>query len=174
MELTDLLPVEKWKEFELELTERSGLSANIFDTDGIRITDYHFWPNALCTAVKDTDKGQAFICAVAHMNLAAMAKQSGEHVIEECDAGLVKLVVPVTVDGEFLGAVGACGLLLDDGEVDDFLVNKITEIDEETVVKLSEGIDAISEADLKALGDFIQKRLDAIISDYRSQRNTNQ
>ena len=31
MELTDLLPLEKWKELEKEITRRSGLDANIFN-----------------------------------------------------------------------------------------------------------------------------------------------
>ena len=40
-------------------------------------------------------------------NFMAMAKQTRKAVIEECDAGLMKVVVPIIVDGEFIGAVGA-------------------------------------------------------------------
>lgn len=133
MELTDLLPLEKWVELEKEIHARSGLESNVFNTDGIRITDNKVWVNRLCPAIKATDKGQAFICAVAHMNLAHQAKEEGKPVIEACDAGLMKIVVPIIMDGEFIGAVGACGLLPADGEVDAFLVNKITEIEEDTV-----------------------------------------
>ena len=77
MELTDLLPLEKWAELETEIHARSGLESNVFNTDGIRITDNKVWVNRLCPAIKATDKGQAFICAVAHMNLAAMAGSTG-------------------------------------------------------------------------------------------------
>jgi len=120
MELTDLLPLEKWKELEKEITRTSGLDANIFNIDGIRITDYKNWANKLCPAIKATDKGQSYICAVAHMNLSAQAKQTQKSLVEECDAGLVKIIVPIFVKDEFLGAVGACGFLLDNGEVDLF------------------------------------------------------
>ena len=64
--------------------------------------------------------------------------------MEECDAGLVKIVIPIFIKDTFLGAVGACGLLMQDGEVDAFLVNKMTDIDEEKVESLSEGIGSIS------------------------------
>lgn len=124
MELTDLLPLEKWTQIENEIHRHSGLESNVFNTDGIRITDNKVWVNRLCPAIKATDKGQSFICAVAHMNLANQAKEEKRPVIEECDAGLMKIVVPIFVDGHFIGAVGACGLLPADGEVDSFLVNK--------------------------------------------------
>ena len=131
MELTDLLPVEEWMKLEKEIHERYGLDTNVFNTDGIRITTYKSWVNRICPEIKATDKGQSFICAVAHMNLAVMARNSRQAVVEECDAGIVKIVVPVFVADTFVGAVGACGKCLDDGEVDAFLVNKITGIDEE-------------------------------------------
>lgn len=163
--LTDLLPVEKWMEFEKEIFLRTGMSGNIFDTNGIRISDYHEWPNRLCPAVKATDKGQAFICAVAHMNLASQAMKTKAPVAEECDAGLLKLVVPIFVGDEFVGAVGACGLLPTDGEVETFLVNKITEIDEDEVERLSEGIASINPEQVTGLSLFIQERIGEIVGD---------
>ncbi|MCP4710342.1 MAG: hypothetical protein GY869_17100 [Planctomycetes bacterium] len=50
------------------------------------------------------------------MNIAIMAERYKIPQIEEYDAGLMKLVVPIIYDGEFIGAVGARGALLDDGD----------------------------------------------------------
>ena len=97
------------------------------------------------------------------MNLATMAKNSGKPVVEECDAGLAKIVVPIFVRETFMGAVGACGLLMPDGEVDSFLVNKITDIDEEKVNALAHGIDSISNDSIDHLIAFIEDRLAGII-----------
>lgn len=164
MELTDLLPLEKWAELEKEIHARSGLESNVFNTDGIRITDNKVWVNRLCPAIKATDKGQAFICAVAHMNLANQAKGEKRPVIEECDAGLMKIVVPIFMDGEYIGAVGACGLLPAGGEVDAFLVNKITDIDEETVEALSDDLAAIEQTSAEEVAQFIWERIEAIVA----------
>ncbi len=164
VELTDLLPLEKWSKLEDEIHARSGLESNVFNTDGIRVTDNKAWVNRLCPAIKATDKGQAFICAVAHMNLANQAKGEKRAVIEECDAGLMKIVVPIFVDGEYLGAVGACGLLPAEGEVDTFLVNKITDIDEETVEELCEDLAVIETNSAEEVAQFIWEKIEAIAS----------
>jgi ligand-binding sensor protein len=169
MELTDLLPLEKWKEFEKEITRRSGLDANIFNIKGFRITDYKNWANRLCPAIKDTDKGQSYICAVAHMNLAIQAQQAKKSLIEECDAGLVKIIVPVFVKDEFLGAFGACGFLLDGGEVDPFLVNMTTGIDEEDIERLSVDIKTISTEKARTIVSYIEEEISKVISKFEKK-----
>jgi ligand-binding sensor protein len=169
MELTDLLPLEKWKEFEKEVTRRSGLDANVFGIDGVRITDYKNWANRLCPAIKATDKGQSYICAVAHMNLATQAKQTYTSLIEECDAGLVKIIVPVFVKDEFLGAVGACGMLLDEGEVDSFLINMTTGIEEQEIETLASDIGTISLEKARSILAYIEARLVEIIDEYEKK-----
>jgi ligand-binding sensor protein len=166
MELTDLLSLEKWKEFEKEITRRSGLDANVFGIDGVRITDYKNWANRLCPAIKATDKGQSYICAVAHMNLATQAKQSHASLMEECDAGLVKIIVPVFVKDEFLGAVGACGMLLDQGEVDPFLINMTTGINEAEIEKLASDIESIPLEKAQSVLAYVETKLSEIISEY--------
>jgi ligand-binding sensor protein len=169
MELTNLLPIEKWKELEREITRRSGLDANIFNIDGIRITDYKNWANKLCPAIKATDKGQSYICAVAHMNLSAQAKQTQESLVEECDAGLVKIIVPIFIKDEFLGAVGACGFLLEGGEVDSFLVNMTTGIDEEEIERLSADIETISIGKSRIILSFIEEEISKIIRKFEKK-----
>jgi len=169
LNLTDLCPIEKWMELEQQITRLSGLDANVFDTSGYRITGYKHWANRLCPAIKNTDKGQSFICAVAHMNIATMARETGKTVIEECDAGLVKMVVPIVYNEEFIGAVGACGMLPDAGEVDDFLVNKVTGIAEETIRDLSSDLAFITSEKLQSLADVIEKAIASILAAHRQK-----
>lgn len=170
MKLTDVLPLEKWVELEKEIVAKSGLNAGIYNVDGARITDYKKWANKLCPVVNSDKKGQTFICAPAHQNLVSMATAQKKGVAEECDAGIVKVVVPIFVDGEFLGTAGGCGLLFEDGEVEPFMVSKTLEMDEEEIEKLAEGMGTISESDAAALIDFIQEKIDKIVSDYKSSK----
>jgi len=163
MKLTDIAPLERWMELENDINARSGMDANVFDTKGYRISPQKHWANELCPAIKDTDKGQSFICAPAHMNLAAQAARAGETVIEECDAGMIKLVVPIVADGEFIGAVGACGMRFEDSEIDAFLVNKMTDIDEDKVESLAAGVPTITREATEELGRYIRKRVEAIL-----------
>jgi len=166
MKLTDVLPVEKWVEIEEMIYEKSGLNASVFDINGIRITKYKKFVNELCPVIKANEKGQSYICAVAHQNLAVMAKKSKKSVIMECDAGLVKIVAPIFIDGEFLGAMGGCGLLLDDGETDSFLVNKTTGIESETVENLSVGIPVMTTEEAEAVAAFLEDKTAEILAGY--------
>ena len=106
MKLTDIAPIKIWLELEQKINKRSGLNASVFDVAGVRITDFKRWANKLCPVIKADEKGQNYICAVAHQNIAAQAKRTRRPVISECDAGLMKLVVPIFIGGEFLGVAG--------------------------------------------------------------------
>ena len=164
MQLADLAPLERWIELEKDIHQKSGLDVNVFDTKGYRISELKNWANQLCPAIKATDKGQSFICAPAHMNIATLAMRSKQAVIEECDAGMLKMVVPIFAGNEFVGAVGACGFLLDDGEVDSFLVNKMTDISETEIKSLTPGLKKISSERALALGQYIINQIKEIVS----------
>lgn len=164
MNLTDLAPIEKWIELEKDIHKKSGLDVNVFDTKGYRISEFKNWANRLCPEIKATDKGQSFICAPAHMNIATLAMRSKKPVIEECDAGMLKLVVPIMLNDEYVGAVGACGFLLDEGEVDSFLVNKMTDINEDRVESLAEGIDSITTEKAEILAQYIEDQIAEIVA----------
>ena len=164
MKLTDLAPLEKWIAFEKDTHKKSGLDVNVFDTKGYRISEFKNWANQLCPEIKATDKGQSFICAPAHMNIATLAMRSKKPVIEECDAGMLKLVVPIMLNDEYVGAVGACGFLLDEGEVDSFLVNKMTDINEDRVESLAEGIDSITTEKAEILAQYIEDQIAEIVA----------
>jgi len=170
MTLLDILPVEKWIELEMEINKRSNLNASVFDANGIRITDYKKWANKLCPVVKANEKGQSYICAVAHQNAANQAQKTRDAAIIECDAGLVKVVVPIFVNDEFLGVAGGCGLLLKDSEVDTFLVNKATDIDAGEIENLSNDIATISMEQLKSVIRYIEEELEWIKHNYQNQR----
>jgi ligand-binding sensor protein len=164
MKLTDIAPLEKWAVLEKDIHRQTGMDVNVFDPRGYRISDFKAWVNKLCPEIKATDKGQSFICAPAHMNIAAQAMRTRQPAIEQCDAGLIKIVVPIFVDDEFVGAVGACGFLLDDDEVDSFLVYKMTEMDEEKVQSLSEGIPTITTAQAQEFCRYIERQIKKIVA----------
>jgi len=167
MKLHDILPVEKWIEFEKEINERSGLNASVFDAEGIRITDFKRWANRLCPAIKANENGQRFICAAAHLVIASQAIQTQKPVMEACDAGLLKLAVPIFVNHTFLGVAGCCGLLSEDNEVQTYMVHKTAGIDLGEIENLVDGIDRMDHDQIDSIIAYIQKRLDAIVNEFK-------
>lgn len=163
MKLTDILPIEKWVELEKEISALSNACANVYDIDGFKIIKEKDWPNRLCSEINHNKKGQTFICAPAHQNMAAMARNTKKGVAEECDAGIVKIVVPMFKNNEFIGSVGCCGLMFEDGEIESFLINKTMDIDEDQIHALAKGVTVISERDAEDLIKLIEKRICEII-----------
>jgi ligand-binding sensor protein len=170
MKLTDIAPLKIWLELEQKINERSGLDASVFNVDGVRITDFKKWANKLCPVIKADEKGQNYICAIAHQNIAVEARRSRQPVIAECDAGLMKLVVPIFVNGEFLGVAGGCGYILGNGEVDTFMVNKTIGIVEEKLMNLSDDIPVMTQEQAQSHTEFIQYELDQILKEYENSK----
>ncbi len=168
MKLTDIASLEKWLELEQKINERSGLNASVFDVAGVRITEFKRWANKLCPIIKADEKGQNYICAVAHQNIAAQAERTQQPVISECDAGLMKLVVPIFVNGQFLGVAGGCGHILENGEVDSFMVNKTVGIDEEKLKDLSADIPVMTMEQAQSHTEFILSEIEQILKIYQS------
>ena len=168
MKLTDIAPLEKWFELEKKINERTGLNASVFNVDGVRITNFKRWANKLCPVIKANKKGQDYICAVAHQNIAAQAERSHQPVIAECDAGLMKMVVPIFINGEFLGVAGGCGYILGNGEVDTFMVNKTIDIADEKLKNLLDDIPVITSDQAQSHTRFIQNEVDQILKAYEN------
>ena len=168
MKLVDIMPIEKWVEIEQEINRQSGLNAAVYDVEGVRIIDLKEFPNRLCPALRETEKGQQFICAVAHQNIAAQTVKTGKTVVDECDAGLMKFAVPIFVEDEFLGVAGGCGLLRNEEEVDAYLVHRTTGLDEEVVEDLSENIETIPNDRLESAISYLEKKVADIVREFRT------
>lgn len=163
MKLEDILPIEKWTELEKEINTTFGFYASVFDENGIKITESQKLDNQLCSIIQANEKGKNFICAVANRNVILQAKQIRKPVITECDAGLLKLVVPVFVGDEFLGVLSGCGLLVDGSNVDIFLIKITTGIDEKEIIRLSNDIAKIEKDKVKLMVEYLECRVEGIV-----------
>jgi ligand-binding sensor protein len=166
MELTNICPLKTWEALENNLFVKFNFQGSVFNPEGIRISQVKNWSNDLCPAIKATENGQTYICSAAHMNMNALAKKSQAPVLEECDAGFIKLLVPIIYKGEFLGVAGGCGLLTEDGEADIFAVNKMAGIDESTVEKLARELPVITQQELNSATTYLQEQVSLILENY--------
>jgi ligand-binding sensor protein len=121
------------------------------------------WSNELCPKIKGDQRGLSQICALANQTMAAKARETRLPVIDECDIGLAKVVVPIYADGEFLGTMGGCGRLFEDGEIETFLVSKTIDCPEEEVENLAESVGRISRSDTQGLADYLLGRVHEIV-----------
>ncbi len=159
MDLTDLLSLEKWLEFDMDFYERSGMNAYAFGSGGERITKQKKWANPLCSVIKGNPRKAANICGLSHQAMSSIARREQRIVIGECEAGLLKMCVPVFVDGEFLGIIGGCGLLTENGEVDLDVVETVTGMSHELVTQFARSIRRISKDEIVSQARYLEARV---------------
>jgi hypothetical protein len=81
----------------------------------------------------------------------------------------MKLVVPIFLNGGFLGVAGGCGYILENGEVDTFMVNKTIGIAEEKLMNLSDDIPVMTPEQAKSHAKFIQVEIKQIIKQHENK-----
>lgn len=166
MMLTQILSKEKWEQFEKELFDRFHINCTVYDISGKGITGTPRWCNRLCPEIKANKDSLAAICASGNQYFMAQTKKTGKAVIDECDAGLTKIAVPIFVDGEFLGTAGGCGLLPAGGEVQTFLLEKTMGLSEIHILGLCEGLGTMTQEDAEKMAVYIEKRIAQFVDDY--------
>ncbi|MFZ5812746.1 MAG: PocR ligand-binding domain-containing protein [Thermodesulfobacteriota bacterium] len=166
MQMTDLLSKEQWKDFEQTLHEKWRVNACAYEASGLSFTGFKNFINPLCAKIKSFPEGIQAICSVAHQHMARQAKAARKTIIEQCDAGLLKICTPVFAGDEFVGIVGGCGRLPAGEEVDTFTIEKATGLPHDEVMSLAAQVPAITmrEAEDMArfLEDFVGKAVAAV------------
>ena len=160
MQLSDIMPIEDWLSFQDEVNTTFDTGPSVYNSEGKQATHFECEGNAVCQAIRGSADGGVQICARSHQTIMAMAQRTRKAVIEECDAAMVKVVVPVFIGDEFVGATGVCGLLWDDEEVDAFYVSKVTGIPEEEIEALARQSRRLTRAEAETIADFMTSRIE--------------
>lgn len=163
MKPTDLAPMEFWKELLGKLNKLTGLTTLLYDSENKSLSPPESFANELCKTIMASSATSSAICGLAHQVIATMARKSGKPQVQECDLGMIKMVVPIFKGREFFGAVGACGLLPEeDGEVDIFLASKNLGQEESAIEQLAAGIEILPNDKIEAALELISKELKGI------------
>ncbi|AEE14570.1 Transcriptional regulator, histidine kinase sensor [Thermodesulfobium narugense DSM 14796] len=166
MEITDVIPMSELRKLVEEIYEKFGFTGVVYKPDNFILVRSKEMGNALCPYIKD-NSNSLMICSVAQQILGKDAFDSRETVINECDAEMVKFVIPIFVGSEFLGTIGGCGRLADDKDsVETFYISKLTGIDESEIKELAKTIKKISKDEMNEVISFIRNRIKPYIEQF--------
>jgi ligand-binding sensor protein len=138
----------------------------VFDAEGGRVTDSAFWCNRLCPAIRKNPKALSQVCGLAHQNMARIAMHSRTPVVEECDAGMVKIVVPIFREDDFIGAVGGCGRLFPGSPIEGSYLAEISGLPAEEIHSLASEVKSITEEESSAIASYLAERVQQILRQY--------
>ena len=160
MELSDIMSVEDWKTIAENIYKKFGMNGTVYKKDNSVLVKSGQWANQLCPAIKSGDS--AIICSSVQQRLSKIAKESKNFVVDECDAGCIKFLVPVFINDEFVGMAGGCGCISGKSEVDAFYVAKLLKKDQEDIERLLTTVRHISQDKVQEAIRYVQEELKEI------------
>ncbi len=172
MNLTEILPISEWSRFEGEVFRRYGMNCTVYDITGSSITGRPHWCNKICPRIKANKDSLAAICSPGNQYFMAETKRTGEAVVGECDAGFLKLAVPIMVNRRFFGIAGGCGLMLAGGEVEAYVIHKSLGISEQEILELCRDIGVMSYDESRVMAAYIEKRISDYVGAYAAALET--
>lgn len=131
----DLLPQERWAELLSELSRELGMVASLVDSQGrilVHVGDY----TDVCIRVRNRPESLTFVCGQTSQALMKQAEKTGRPVVDLCQIGLCKMIIPLFRGKVFLGAVAACSRALAGEDLDPFMVAQELGISEKEAEEL--------------------------------------
>jgi len=161
MELIDIIPVESWRQLAEDMYKRFGFNSCIYNRDNFVIHSPVGWANGVCPLIKAGES--RVICATSQQNLSKRFVNTKEPIIDECEAGFSKFLVPIFTNGDFLGSAGGCGCLIMDNKIDTFYISKAVGKDEAEIKSLLNTIPRISRDKITEALTYLQEHIGEII-----------
>ena len=150
MGVYDIRSKEEWQKILDDVCEEAGMPAALVDEKNTMM-QVSGERNPLCSIIRGKKESLSFICGQTQQFMAEQAKSTREPVIDLCEAGLLKFVVPIFSGSDFKGSVTACGSCVPSEDIETFIITKNTEIDESEISTLAERIAEIDQEEVKNL-----------------------
>lgn len=136
---------EEWQEILDNLFEELGLPAALMDRENV-VLQTSGERNPLCAAIREREGSLSFICGQTQQFMSEQARKMKQPVVDMCEAGLVKLVVPFFLNGVCAGNVTACGAVCPEEEIETYLISQSTNVSEEDLEPLCKEVPEIERA----------------------------
>jgi ligand-binding sensor protein len=132
----DIKSKEQWQQILDRVSQRLGMPSAITDKEN-NVLQVSGRRNSLCSKIRSIEEASSFICSQAQQFMAEEAREKRKPLIDYCDAGMLKLVIPVFSETGFLGTLTACGARIEGQEIEAFLIEKTTKASEAEIEALA-------------------------------------
>jgi len=158
MSVYDIRSKKEWQKILDDVSEKAGMPVALVDKKNT-VMQESGERNPLCSRIRGKKESLSFICGQTQQFMAEQSKSTREPVIDICEAGLLKFVVPIFSGADFAGAVTACGLCVPGEEIETFIIAKNTELNENEISTLAERIPEIDQEEVKALVQLLFQKV---------------
>jgi len=158
MEPFDVKTKEEWETLLNGLSNKVKMAASLTDKDGnIILTKGNRYP--LCAKIRENKGSLTFICSQTNRAMLVEVMGTMRPVVDLCEAGLCRMVVPIIAQGKMAGMVTACGVAIEGEEIDEFLIAKQAELSEDEVAELARLTPICKEEDIERVANHLFKEI---------------
>ncbi len=158
----DLMSKEDWLGILSRIAQETGMTATLTDDKGNHILEEQGQRYPLCLKIREKKASRTFICSQTNVAMLEEVKRTRRPLIGECEAGLLRMVVPILSDGNLIGQVTACGLVAkEEEEVDPFLIAKQVGASEGEVEDLATLTPTVCKGDVEGVAAGLHTELNA-------------
>ena len=132
----ELKTEQEWTKILQNFSDQVGMPASLRDEVGnVLIWIGESYP--LCKKIREDHDTLIFICSQTNAAMLNEVRKKLTPLIDFCDVGLIRIVVPIVREGELIGYVTSCGQGSEDEDIETFVVSMQLGITEEEAERLA-------------------------------------
>jgi ligand-binding sensor protein len=136
MDAYQIRSAAEWDALLGELADETLMPAVLTDATGtILASSGSRYP--LCKRIREGEESLTAICSQTNAAMLHVVRRTLLPLVEQCEAGMIRIAIPVVRDGELVCQVAACGRVPLGTDVETFLLSKMLGIDEQEVASLA-------------------------------------
>ena len=161
MEMYDIKPEEEWQRVLDTVYRELGMPSAITDKENA-VLQVSGQRNPLCSKIRSIKEASEFICSQAQQFMAKETEKKKKPIIDICDAGMSKFVIPVFYQSDFVGTLTGCGASIAGEELEAFLIEKSTKMSEQDIEELMQ---QVPQGDWSEISEVTQRLFHQIQND---------
>lgn len=158
MGVYDIRSPEEWQNILDDVCQASGMPAALVDAKSV-VLQSSGKRCQLCAKIRSINESLSFICAQTQQFMVEMSRTSRRPVIDACEAGMLKFLIPLFLDGEFIGSVTVCGCSFPGEEIEVFGISQVTKMKEDEIISLVKQVPEIEQAKVDEIVDRLFQKL---------------
>ncbi len=154
----DVKSREEWQVILDKVQHEIGMFSAVLDAQN-QILQTSGERNNLCWEIVNHESAKPVICGQSQQYMAQMARSGKKPVVEVCEGGLAKLVVPILQDQDYVGAFTSCGAIFPGEEIEIFFIDKNTHMGEEAIQHRAKTVPVIERERLQRVAESLMRKL---------------
>jgi ligand-binding sensor protein len=157
----DILTKNEWEEILDGFARKTGMTTCLGDEKGNPIQcKADRYP--LCVAIRGNQESLTFICSQAATTMSAVIRKTIKPELDYCQAGLMRVAVPIVRNGETVGQIFACGVASEEEEIDASSLSKQLGISEDEVREAAKATPVGSEEEIESAAAELFHQVNAV------------